>query len=52
MYFLNYGLAKRLLDKFLKSAVLQYPSTSNMLKAPKHISNYSGGTFIILIYRK
>ena len=49
MYFRNYGLAKRGLDKYLKSAVSQYPSTSNMVKAPKHLSHYHGGTFIILI---
>ena len=49
MYFRNYGLAKRRLDKYLKSAVSQYPSTSNMVKALKHLSNYHGGTFIIFI---
>ena len=49
MYFRSYGLAKRSLDKYLKSAVSQYPSTSNMVKALKHISNHHGGTFIILI---
>ena len=49
MYFENYGLAKKRLDKYLKSAVLEYPSTSNMGKALKHLSNYGGGTFIILI---
>ena len=48
MYFGNYGLAKKGLDKYLKSAVSQYPSTSNMVNAPKHLSNYPGGTFIIL----
>ena len=37
MYFGNSGLAKRRLDKYLKSAVSQYASTSNMVKAPKHI---------------
>ena len=37
MYFGNYGLAKRPLDKYLKSAVSQYPSTSNMVKVLKHI---------------
>ena len=48
MYFGNYGLAKKGLDKYLKSAVSQYPSTSNMVNVPKHLSNYPGGTFIIL----
>ena len=37
MYFRNYGLAKRRLDKYLKSAVSQYPSTNNKVKALKHI---------------
>ena len=49
MYFQNDALAKRHLDKYLKSAVSQYPSTSNMVKAPKQIFNYHGGTFIRLI---
>ena len=51
MYLENYGLAKRLLYKYLKSAVSQYPSTSNMIKARKQIPNFHGGTFIILIDR-
>ena len=50
MYFRSYAVAKRPLDKYLKSAVSQYPSTSNMLTALKHISNHRGGTFIIVIY--
>ena len=49
MYFRNYGLTKKVFDKYLKSAVSQYPSTSNMVKVPDHPSNYHGGTFIILI---
>ena len=49
MYFPNYGLAKRRLDKYLKSAVSHYPSTSNKVKALKHISNHHGGTFLILV---
>ena len=49
MYIRNYGLAKRRLDKYLKSEVSKYPSTSNMLNALKHISNHHGGFFIILI---
>ena len=48
MYFGNYGLTNRVLDKYLKSAVSQYPSTSNMVKAEKHLPNYRGGTFIII----
>ena len=49
MYFRSYGLGKRRLDQYLKSAVSQYPLTSNMVKALKHILNHHGGTFIILI---
>ena len=49
MYIRNYGLAKRRLDKYLKSEVSKYPSTSNMLNALKHISDHHGGFFIILI---
>ena len=48
MYFGNYRIEKRRIDKYLKSAVSQYPSTSNMVNVPKHLSNYPGGTFIIL----
>ena len=49
MYFRNYGLAKKRLDKYLESAISQYPSTSNKVKAIKHLSNSDGATFIILI---
>ena len=49
MYFRNCGFATRQLDKYLKSAVSQFPSRSNMLKALKKISNYHGGTFIIIV---
>ena len=49
MYFRNYGLAKRRLDKYLKSAVSQYPSPSNKVRTPKQISKHHGGTFIILV---
>ena len=49
MYFPNYGLAKRRLDNYLKSGVSQYPSTSNIVKTLKHISNHHGATFIVLI---
>ena len=40
MYFRNYELAKTRLDKYLKSAVSQYPSTTNMVNALKQCSNY------------
>ena len=49
MYFRNYGLTKKGLDKYLKSAVSQYPLTSNMVIALKHISNHHDGIFIITI---
>ena len=49
MYFQNYGLAEKTLHKYLKSAISQDPSTSNMVKSPKHLSNYEAATFIILI---
>ena len=49
MYFRNYELRKRWLDKSLKSALLQYPSTSNMVNRPKHFSNLNSGTFIIVL---
>ena len=52
MYIRNYGLAKNRLDKYLKSEVSQYPSTSNMLNTLKYISNHRGGTFMILIDRQ
>ena len=52
MSFLNYGLATRSLDKYLKSGVSQYPSTSNIVKAPKHISHHHGGRFMMLIYHR
>ena len=49
MYFRSYGLAKRRLDKFIKSALSQYPSISNMVNLLKHVSNHHSGTFITLI---
>ena len=49
MYFRSYRHENMHLDKSLKSAVSQYPSTSNMVKSLKHVSNHDGGTFIILI---
>ena len=51
MYFRNYGLPKSLLDKHPKSTGSEYPWTSNMVNAPKHCSNWNGGTFIIFIDR-
>ena len=49
MYFRNYGLAKKGLDKYFKSPVSQCPSTSNMVTAKKHLPNYHCGFFITLI---
>ena len=49
MYFRNYGIAKRRLEKYLKTAVSQYTSTSYMVKALKYISNHHGGTFIVIV---
>ena len=49
MYVRNYGLATKGLINYPKSAVSHYPSTSNMVKAPKQLSNHHGGTFMILI---
>ena len=36
-------------DRYLKSAVSQYPWTSNMANALEHYSNHHGGTFTIFI---
>ena len=49
MYFRSYRLEKMRLDRSLKSDVSQYPSTNNMLKSLKHVSNHDGGTFMIPI---
>ena len=35
MYFRNYGLRKKWLDKCLKSPASEDPSTSNMVNGPK-----------------
>ena len=49
MHFRNYVLAKRRLDKYLKSVASQYPSTRNMVKGLKNISNHLDGSFIKLV---
>ena len=49
MYFGNYGLPKTRLGQCLKSPVSEYPSKSNMDKAPKHCTNLKYSTFTILI---
>ena len=47
--FPNYGLPKMRLDKYLKSTVAQYPSTSNIENVLKYCSNHHVGTFTISI---
>ena len=49
MYFANSGPRKTWLHKCLKSAVEEYPSKSNMVNGPKHVSNLNGGTFATVI---
>ena len=49
MYFRHCRLPKTLLDKYLKSAVSHYPSTRNMVNAPKHCCNQRGATFIMIM---
>ena len=49
MYFRNYGLRKKWLDKFLKTPVSEDPSTSNMVNGPKHIRNLDDSSFTIFI---
>ena len=49
MYFRNYGLPKTWLDQCVKSPFSEHPSKSNILNAPKHISNLKDGPFTIFI---
>ena len=49
IYFWNYGLRKRWLDKCLKSPVFEDLSRSNMLNGPKHYCILDGTTFTIFI---
>ena len=49
MYFGNSVVQKTGIDKCLKSAVLQYPSTRNMLNRPKHCPNLNDSTITIFI---
>ena len=49
MYFGNYELRKRRLDKCLKNPVSVVPSTSNMVKGPKHFCNVQDGSLTIFI---
>ena len=49
MYFRNYRLRNRRLDKCLKNPVLEYPSTNNMVNGHKHCCNLEDVTFTIFI---
>ena len=49
MYFQNYELSKRLLDKRLKSSVLDDPLTSNLVNGPKHCYTLDDSTFTMFI---
>ena len=49
MYFQNYRLHKKWLDKCLKTPVSDDPSTSNMVNGPKHIRNLDDSSFTIFI---
>ena len=49
MYFGNYGVCKRWLDKCVKNPVSEDPSTSNMVNGPKHCYNVDDGTCTIFI---
>ena len=49
MYFRYYGLRKTWLDKCLKSAVSEYPSTSNMVNWSEHCSYVNGKSFTIFM---
>ena len=47
MYFGNYGLRKKWLEKSVKNPVSENLSTNNMLDGPKHCRNHDGSTFTI-----
>ena len=49
MYFQNFGLRKKWVDKYRKSSVSEDPSPSNMVNEPKHICNLDDSTFTIFI---
>ena len=40
MYLQNFGIPKTWLGKYLKSVVLQHPSTSNMIKRAQTLLKY------------
>ena len=49
MYFRNYRLGKRLLNKCLKNFISEDPSTSIMVNGSKSCCNHDGGTLTIFI---
>ena len=49
MYFRNYGLPNSWLDQCVKSPVLDDPSKSHMVNAPKHCSNLKDTPFTIFL---
>ena len=49
MYFGTYGFRRTWLDKYLKSGVLEDPSTSDMENGLKHSSKLNDSTFTIFI---
>ena len=49
MYFGNYGLPKRWLDKCLKRSILDEPLTSNLVNEPKHCYTLDDSTFTVFI---
>ena len=49
MYFRNYRLRKRGLDKCLKYDASENPSTNKMVNGHKHCCNLDDSTFIIFI---
>ena len=49
MYFPNYRLQKRSLDKYLQNPVLEVNSTTNIAKGPKDCRNMHKATFTIFV---
>ena len=49
MYFQNFELRKKWVDKYLKTTVSEDPSTSNMVNEPKHIWNLDDSMFTIFV---
>ena len=49
MYFRNYRLRIKWLDKCLRSSVSEDPSTGDLVNRPKHCLNLNASTFTIFI---